>query len=121
MIKTHEITFDKANREIRINGQYAGFIDGSETLDYETVEDEQGLKIIVRETVKLHSPLPDGRKEIVCTLMIIRPYVCEERAAEKRARDKAYKKEREAIKNAYPFKLVEVKENDGQAKMGEFP
>jgi hypothetical protein len=123
------IEFNKEKKEIRINGEYAGYIDASDSMKYEAVIDEHGLKVMVSETIKFGSPLPDGRTEMVCPILIFRPYVHIERARLNRERVKARKAKEAAEAQARIAHWKEVTRRteaefneglEGQVKLGGF-
>jgi hypothetical protein len=52
-----KVEFDRANCQIKINGQYAGYIDGSDCFVYEAKENGVDTKITVEEIIKFETPI----------------------------------------------------------------
>lgn len=71
-----KIEFDREHREIRINGNYAGYIDPSPSYTYESFKEYANeTKIEINEVIKIDPPITrkDGSQlsEIKCPIMIL--------------------------------------------------
>ena len=71
-----EIEFDRLKKEIRIDGEYAGYIDNSDCYLYETEKDQGDTVIRISEVVKIDPPITRDNgtllTEIKAPIMILR-------------------------------------------------